>query len=110
MDAKILSKSFWTSRAGAMSKTQTRRGGMCVEYYFFFIVSGRRNGAALRLSHARLLAAHAGVDLLADDANDSLGIYQPISGHQQFLGGAGLRRAARRCAALGRDVPRPAGR
>src|SRR5215468_7020932 len=66
------------------------------------------DAAALPLSVAELVAAHARAALLADPADVSLGLHEPVSLCQQQLCLSCLRRAARRCYAMGRTVPGPA--
>ena len=69
-----------------------------------------RHAAAPRLPAARLLAAPARPDLLADGADDPVGLHHPVPGRPVRLGRPGRRRVPLGRPALGHAVPRPARR
>jgi ABC-2 type transport system ATP-binding protein len=62
------------------------------------------------LSAAQLRAAHPGAGVLADGADDPVGIHHDVPHQSQLLDRAGLGRAALGGAVVGRAVPRPARR
>src|SRR5439155_10482515 len=63
------------------------------------------HAAAAPLHSARIAAAALGVVLLADHADDHLGIHVHLPRHQFELGGASRRRAACRGPAVGCPLP-----
>src|ERR1700730_16967572 len=101
-------KFFSTSPAAAASSARPPNDHAQRRRLGFFNATHRRNDAALLVSVALVVAAAGRSGLLADGADDHLGVFAILHRAERRLFCPGRRHLHRRRAAVGHSVPRPA--
>src|SRR6202043_2290408 len=95
------SSSTWPADAPRRARQPNERGG----HARILTASGRRDGAALLVSLALLLAAYDRADLLAGRADADLGLLAALRGAKRRLFCTRGRHFHRRGAAMGHPLP-----